>query len=220
MGLVRTVDPVVEPITLDEAKTQLEIDSSWRDVFITALITASRMWCENWTRRSFITQTWTLTLDEFPSVSDVVLPIGSERYLEAFSGYRRGIIYLDRAPLQAVQSIKYTDQAGNTGITLDPSVYQVEAGSGCEARVQPSYAMSWPPTRIQMETVQIIYTAGYGDAEANVPQPIKQAMLLQLATFFSMRESVALTAVKGKMDLPEVASVKALLDPYQLWRSG
>ena len=219
MGLIRTVDPAVEPISLTTAKLHLNIESTDWDTLITGLITAARVACEEYTRRSFITQTWQLTLDAFPSTSED-LPIGLERRIEAISGYRRGPIYLDRPPVQfPLVSFKYIDTNGNLqdidSNLAAPTMIQVEKGSGVEPRIWPAYQTSWPPTRYMMETVIVTYQAGYDSDGTKLPQMIKQAMLLQIATWFKYKENLVIST-PGELSL----GVKYLLSPYKVWRAA
>src|SRR6185312_8936387 len=58
--------PAVEPLTLDEAKSYLRIDTADEDATVTALIAAARLHVEALTRRALVTQTWRLTLDAWP----------------------------------------------------------------------------------------------------------------------------------------------------------
>lgn len=216
MGLKRTTDAAIEPISLAEAKQHLYVDTNDQDALITLLIKRARMWAEEFTRRAFIEQTWQLTLDEFPAAGNAPPP--GERAAESFSGYRRGIIRLERPRLISVTSIKYTDVDGNLNQTLSSSLYQVETGSDIEARILPAYACSWPATRYQMECVQVIYKAGYGDEALDVPEAIKQAILLQLGTYFSQRENIAVDGPKSR--LPTNATAEVLLEPYCVWSAA
>lgn len=53
--------PSVEPITIEEAKIFLRIDTNEEDSLISSLISAARMHAEKYTCRSFLTQRWELT---------------------------------------------------------------------------------------------------------------------------------------------------------------
>ena len=55
-----------EPITLTEAKNFLRVDHSDDDTLISALITASRQMCEEYTRRILVTTTVDEYFDKFP----------------------------------------------------------------------------------------------------------------------------------------------------------
>lgn len=216
MGYLRTLEPSTEPITLAEAKAQCSVDTSDFDDLLNALIVGSRSWVENYLRRSLITQTWHAYFDEFPA-NDRAFNVGPERSAETYNGYRRGTIYLPFPPLISVTSLKYVAIDGTLTTLVANTDYQVETTTGAEARIIPAYNASWPATRLQMEAVQVIYTAGYG-AASDVPQPIKQAMLLLIAAWFKNREATAdeFEALKKKVPF----AVECLLDSYKVWRSA
>ena len=57
MALVMTTGPVVEPLTLTEAKAHLRVDSTVEDPLISSLITAARQHIETTLTIALITQT-------------------------------------------------------------------------------------------------------------------------------------------------------------------
>jgi uncharacterized phiE125 gp8 family phage protein len=65
-SLKRAAQPVVEPVSLSDAKTHLRVDTESDDDQILALISAAREWCENYTQRTFVHTQWTMTFDTFP----------------------------------------------------------------------------------------------------------------------------------------------------------
>mgnify|MGYP000365478232 CR=1 FL=1 len=74
MALTISSEPAVEPISLAEAKAHLRVDTSADDSLITSLIVAARKYFEERTRRSLITQSWKLTLDDFPTEFTLTRP--------------------------------------------------------------------------------------------------------------------------------------------------
>ena len=89
--------PAIEPVTLEELKDHLRVDSVDEDALLTGLLAAAREWCEGFQNRAYITQTLQLWLDEWPAGNAIVLP---------------------RPPLQSVASVKYygTDDTEYTQI--------------------------------------------------------------------------------------------------------
>src|SRR5262245_14803327 len=103
-GLVRLSGPQGEPVSLDEARQHLRVTDPVDDGIILGQLAAAREWCETWTGRSFLTQTWRLTLDVFPPGAP------SAQWAEWSDWTNAGPIYLPRAaPLQAVSSVQYAD---------------------------------------------------------------------------------------------------------------
>src|ERR1043166_7768030 len=76
MSSILLAGPVVEPITLAEAKHFLRVQHDDDDDIITALIAAARVHVETQTRRALITQRWRLTRDAWPRTYwAVLLPV-------------------------------------------------------------------------------------------------------------------------------------------------
>lgn len=151
--------PASEPLTTAEAKARLRVTVSDEDTDIGNLISEARAACENECGRAFVTQTWSLYLDEFP---------GGD-----------GSIRVPRPPLQSVTWIKYYDADG-VQQTLDSSTYLVTTGAE-PARVTPVPGQWWPATQSgRPEAVEVRFVAGYGLAAA-VPYEAKAAMYLVIA---------------------------------------
>ena len=66
MGLQLVTPPAAEPVSLSEAKEHSRITGTDEDDLITTFIEAAREYCEEYQNRAYITQTWDLSLDEFP----------------------------------------------------------------------------------------------------------------------------------------------------------
>lgn len=159
MGLRVVTSPTVEPITIAEAKTHLRVTDSGEDDRIAALIAAAREEAETITGRAFITQTWRLTLDRFPLCGPIELP---------------------RAPLQSITSITYVDSDGASQTWAN---YRVSTNSE-PGRVEPAYNEVWPTIRDVTEAATITYVAGYGDTSRDVPNGIKNALLLMVESYY------------------------------------
>lgn len=157
-SLTRTSPPSGEPISTAEAKAHLRVSASTDDTLIDAQIKGAREWAEGYTGRAFITQTWTMTLDEFPNACR---PTGAR-------------IEIPRPPLTSVTSVKYYDAAGAQQ-TLVAGTDFVLIKDGDRAWVAPAPTKSWPTSRTQDDAVEIVYVAGYGNAAA-VPELVKRAL--------------------------------------------
>jgi uncharacterized phiE125 gp8 family phage protein len=161
MSLKPVTTPSEEPVSLQEARAHLRLESR-EDEYLTNLITAAQRHCESFLGRALITQTWDLMLDCFPA-DEIEIPL---------------------PPLQSITYVKYKDTAGVLQ-TLDISCYIVDANSQ-PGRVSPAYGQSWPSTYDEIQSVQIRFVAGYG-AAADVPQSIKSAILIKLADLYEHR---------------------------------
>lgn len=187
MGLVRTVAPLNPPVTVEEAKQHLSLVEKTHDALVSRLVEAATE-CAEWTTwRALVTQTWRLTLHEFPCR-----------------------LWVPRPPLQSVTSIQYVDTDGNLQ-TLDPSLYTIAADSQ-PAYIVPAYNQVWPATRCQPEAVKVTFVAGYGSTGEDVPQRIRQAILLIAGNWFANRESVQVGA-GAVSELPQ--SARWLLEAFK-----
>ena len=178
MGFQQTVGPVLEPVSLADAKEHLGVFHPASDGRITALIMAARQFVEEWTGRQLITATWKLTLDTFPA----------------------GIIRLPKPPLITVSSVKYYDQDGVLQ-TLATSVYQADS-SDEPARFGLQSGEAWPSIEDgRYGAVEITYTAGYGAAASSVPPAIVHAVKLLIGHWNENREAVSTGSVSTEIAL-------------------
>jgi uncharacterized phiE125 gp8 family phage protein len=165
MTLMLMSGPAAEPVSLEEARAHLRLDTTDEDTMLGAFITAARMALEGETRRAFVTQSWRLILDQWPGAS-VSLPL---------------------APVSAVTEIAVEDPNGSTRMVA-ASLYETALAGNVPRVVARA---GWPMPARRVGGIHIDFTAGYGAAEA-VPQPLKQAILLLSAHWFENREPVSL----------------------------
>lgn len=194
MALTLITPPAVEPLTLAEAKAHLRVDTTDDDDLIAALLTASRSFCEEWTGRAFVTQTWELVLDEFSS------DLNADE------------IEIPRPPLQSVTSVKYDDSDG-VEQTLATDQYDVDTVS------QPGWVVpittGWPSVVWQgINAVRIRYVAGYAPSDDspptstdNIPGAIKAAIRLYLGQLYDQREDIVVGTIVNKVPSGSVQSI-------------
>jgi len=182
---VTPADPVV---TKDDAKLHLRVDHTDDDAYISSLIGVATTAAAERLERTLGLRTWDLRLDS----EDV----------------RRGFdIRLPGPPLVEVLSVKYrdTDGAEQTLAPANYHVYGIEAPYG--GRIRLKSGVSWPSMEFGPEAVTVRYKAGY----AEVPEPIKQAILLMIGDLYASRGE----KIRGEM--VEEPTIKALLAPYRMW---
>lgn len=186
--------PAIEPIHLEEAKAHLRVDHTADDALIAALIRTAREQVETYTGRTLITTTFDYSLPAFPAC---------------------GFIDLPNPPLQAVTSITYTD-AASTATVWDSSNYLVST-RGVRGRIVPAYGVSWPAfTARPVDAVAVRYVAGYGAGAGDVPEGMRQAMLLLIGHFYENRQAVASQSAGNLFVLP--LGVETLLSTH--WAKG
>lgn len=156
-GLRTVTGPADEPVTLAEAKARLRITIDDEDSDLESLIREARALCEAGCQRAFVTQTFDMTLDEFPQGCG-----------------DRNAIAIPRPPLASVSWVKYYATDG-TLATIDAADYYVSTASE-PGRIAPVLGY-WPATLDRPDAVQIRFVAGFG-APADVPPEVKAAILV------------------------------------------
>lgn len=191
MALVLTSGPATEPVTVAEAKAFLRIDHYSEDVLLGSLVLTSRLHIEAALGLALLSQTWKLALDDFPS---------------------DGIIELPLSPVAGVASVRVLTADG-AALTLDAAAYEIDTASR-PARILRSPGAYWPPPGKRSNGVEIEFTAGFGASSADVPAPIRQALLLLVAHWYEHRDPVEIGASETRVP----ATVSALLEPYKVKR--
>jgi hypothetical protein len=172
-GSVREVTaPVALAVDPDVALAELGLGVSEMGR-ITRLISQATDLAEAYTNRAFITRTFTLTLDQFPTGQLPWWDGVRDGTVRAFAG--DGIITIPKPPLVAIDSVQYFTLA-NTFLTVDPSTYYVDASSE-PARVVLNYGQLWPVDTRDRAAVVVTYTAGYGNSAAAMPPAIEAGIL-------------------------------------------
>ena len=204
--------PVIEPVTITEAKDYMRISDDDDNALISNLIVAARTAAESYTRRAFITQTWKLLMDNWPATRSNQWWDGVRQLpISEVKGQR--FITMPLAPLQSVTTIiTYSDD--DTASTFASSNYQVSAYSGDfanQGRVTLRTSGSgWPDFTRNADGIEITFVAGYGSASSDVPYQIKQAILSEVAKLYEDRGSCEGGAC---CDI-----AKRLLDPFRVIR--
>ncbi len=190
-SLVRQTQPAVEPVTLAEAKAHLRVDTADDDTYITGLVRAAREWVEQYLDRTLVHTQWVMRFDKFPP--DGTLDIELPRPPMVASGTATAV------------ALTFTYENGDTA-TYSTASFRVDRASTPGA-VKTNYGQTWPPHRQDDNAISVTWWAGYGPSGSDVPQGVKNAMLLYVHELYEKR---------GNAEPPEAA--KALLDAYR-WGS-
>lgn len=189
MTLVMTTSgPLAEPVSVADAKAHMRIDSAAEDALIASLIVTSRLHIEAALGLALLTQAWSYFVDAWPRSREVVLPL---------------------KPVQAVTSVRVWSQDG-TSQTLSADSYTLD-GEGTPPRLVLSRSAAPPAPGRNASGIEIAFSAGYGDTGADVPAPIRQALLLLVTHWFENREPHRASA--SDTEIPHMVS--ALLAPYR-----
>lgn len=160
-----TSGPSSEPITLSEAKKQLEISES-DDAHDEQLRTAIQEAREQWEADTdSITCYQTLRIKTEACIDMLVLP---------------------KKPIVSITSIKYYDTT-NTQQTLSTSIYSLDTA---KAQIRLKYLQVLPSALDRWDAWEIIYQSGYSQDGTLVPAIAKRAMLLLVGHYFENRDMI------------------------------
>jgi uncharacterized phiE125 gp8 family phage protein len=175
------------PVSLTEAKSHLKVDTSADDTYITSIIKAATQLSEEYTNRFFINTVIDQTCSSFADLET-----------------------LFKSKVNDVQYVRYYDSNNNLQ-TLNATVYD-KMLSYEPSQIQLAKNQSFPTITKRNDAVICRYTVGYGGSASDVPEIIKQAILLTIGNFYANRESV----IVGRMvsELPQ--NSKWLLDTYKV----
>jgi len=162
------------PVSLELTRMHLRNeDLRVDDALVRALILSATQNIEAQYGIALLEQTVVQTHSAFPASSDTPM-------------------LLRIAPLLSVTSIAYIDAAGATQ-TWSASQY-TSGRFNNTAFIVPKIGYSWPSGLAKMpNAVTINYDAGYGTKSENIPEPIKQAILLNVGWLYENREDPTAT---------------------------
>lgn len=198
--------PSYEPVTLIEAKTHLEYIGTSKDAYINSLIITARNLCERYTGLSFVTQERRVKLDAFPLYGEpIIVPYG---------------------PVQTIDSFTYLNDDGTTTTMVSGTDFTADIHSGyCRlfALGTDGEVDAWPTdARKFPQAVTIEYTTGFDEAvNEPLPEQIKQAILLQVASMFENRQDEVAGSI-NMMNWNKISwNSEALLDSVKVsWNAN
>lgn len=176
-----TAAPATEPVSLAEAKAHVRVTSSDHDTVLGIYITAARQFVENYTGLKLVEQTVQFSRRNFRL--HMPLPV---------------------APIQSL-SISYVDPDEATQ-TLATSTYQVEGLNTLRPVLHKDPDANWPDLDDGPEVITVEAVVGF----TTMPEDLKNAMLLLIATWFDRRETAV---IGGAVEAPFAAT--ALLENYR-----
>jgi len=160
--------PAVEPVSLVEAKAFLRVEHDDDDDIITALIAAARSHVEAQTRRALITQTWRLVRDAWPG---------------------DGRLKVAPAPLRDIAAARVFDADGFAH-AIDTQAFTIDMSDTSPVIGFAPWSLAGPGRMVA--GIEIDVEVGYGDAPADVPEPLRQAVRLLIAHWYENRGLAAI----------------------------
>ena len=187
MALSLVTDVTSEPVSVDDQKVHLRLDSDADDAYVARCIKAARQWIEGQTKRAIMPQTWDYSIDfGWP-----------HRYGFHRIDYPLNPVAVESSPI--VDSVTYVDDDGNSQ-TLAVSQYTVVARTN-NSYLVPAFDVTWPTVRNVPNAITVRFVAGY----STVPEDLNRAVMILAGYYYEIRETGA--------DAPE--SVEALISPFR-----
>ena len=222
-----TVEPEVEPVSLDEIYSWLRLDPEGSppthpdEAMLRSLIKAGRQYVEKSTRRSLVAQTILYSIidqDPYPGAPEGVMGWFSGCYylppvnLPGPSGWNR--IELFRPPVIGVLSVSSIDADGNP-VVMAPASYRLVNSGTQVAFIESIGDAAWPQSGVAGRGLQILYRAGYEgtgsppDLTDGIPEDIKTAIKLWVQRMYD-------PLAKDQSDVYDEA-IKNILTGYQVY---
>lgn len=164
----RVSAPASLPVSLAEAKEQLRVDTSADDDFIQRLVEAAteQLDGDGELGRAMINQSWA-----------------------EWSGPSPEAVKLTMGPFQSLTSVEYYDTDGALQ-TATLSNFETRK-DGDFVTCRPKTGFAWPATQDRDDAIKITYVAGFGATSADVPQPLRHAVLMLVTHFEQNRSAIA-----------------------------
>jgi uncharacterized phiE125 gp8 family phage protein len=188
MSSILLAGPAAEPLTLAEAKTFLRVVHDDDDELIGVLISAARSQVEAATRRALMTQTWRLSRDAWPI---------------------DGRLAVTPVPLRAILAVRVF-RADGAAHDIAAAAFAADAAAAPAVLAFAPGALPAPGRRVG--GIELDIEVGYGEAAADVPEPLRQALRMLVAHWYENRGLAAI----GQQVALLPAAVSALIAPYRV----
>lgn len=186
---VRVITAPEPFVAWELAKKHLRIDDDEDQAYVESLIAAATAWVDgpdSWVGRAFGPQLLEWRLDVWPSADAFRMPF---------------------TPELEVASVKYVDLGGIEQTWAFPT---------------PLYFENLPDIRGRAGDIRIRYWAGYGKRDpqdatkwiAEVPKPVRQAVLLIVGHWYANREEVVTGTITAQVPM----AAEALLSTFRVFR--
>lgn len=160
-----TSDALVLPVTASELADWAKLDDS--DPAITTALYAATSAVISFLSLDLIQRTWTLTHEDWPMIGSVKYPSLSPQV----AGYKT-VIDLPYANLISVTSVEVNGEAYTD--------YRVVKGKPDKLRFD---SVAWHDS--DNPAIEVVYEAGYGAASGDIPEPIKQAIIMAASYMYN-----------------------------------
>tara|TARA_R110000824_G_scaffold80166_4_gene201823 strand:- start:2361 stop:2939 length:579 start_codon:yes stop_codon:yes gene_type:complete len=177
-----------EILTTAEVKLHLKVDTSADDTLILNLIKAATQSAEIFTNRFFIETEVYMNCDQWHEISP-----------------------LYKSPVLEMVNVKYYDSASDSHTLLNGTNYILD-NSAKPARLTKSVTGEFPGLSERKPAINIRYKVGFGETASDVPEGIKQAVLLTIGNWYENRQEIVIGRIAT--ELPK--SAQYLLEQYKV----
>ena len=160
MTMFLVTPPVLEPVTVADARAFLRISTDSEDDILRRIIKTARELVEADTGLALIDQTWRLRVDRWP---------------------RSGRLALFKYPVKAVTAV-VAYRCDGSAISMEPEEFMLQHGR----RPQRVYMAQYPDAQ-SFCGLEVDFIAGFGETGVEVPDALKQAILTLSAHLYENR---------------------------------
>ena len=178
--------PVLEPLSVSDAKAFLRVEHDDDDTIIAALIAAARNHVEALTRLGLINQTWRIVLDGWPEQGRIKPRLG---------------------PLRSLAAARVYNELG-VASSIDTGRFVVDTASSTIAA--PGWSLPVPGRAVA--GIELDVNIGFGAAAADVLQILLQAIRMLVAHWYENRSLVSIGQSVAMMP----PSVNAMISSYRV----
>lgn len=182
--------PATTPVSVADVKAYLRIDETAEDTLLGTLIKIATEKVEQYIDKKLINQTWLTYFDSFP------VKYRNARQDDWWDGTQQMAISELSAPGDTIclpfgpmVSLTALNTYGDDDVAIPsaPSNYSIDT-VGPYGRISLKMGGVWPATVLRpVNGVEIEAVYGFGPTSADVPAPIKQAIILVVAKMFENR---------------------------------
>ncbi len=186
-----TVAPVNLPVSLDDVKEHLRLDptDTSQDAYLTLLIKTATSFAEKYTRRTFIDTTF-------------------ETFLSCFCC----CIELRRSKVTSIVSFEYLESGVLTAVDAD--IYYL-TDENAYAHILLEDGSTYPTPDVNAQAVKIVFVAGYGPDDTDIPDELKLALLNHIASLYENRGDCSPANATSKcMGIPSTS--KLIYDQFRI----
>lgn len=208
--------PATLAVSLDDLKAFMRVDGNTEDALITTFAKAAIARIEKYVSHKLITQTWEILYDRFPGygsveLGDVTGVVDASRSILNGCGNE---IELPFGRVQSVESFKTIDNDDNEYL-FAASNYSVDTVS-YQGRIALRLGQVWPATVLRsVNGIKIKVVVGYGDSADDVPEEIRQAIMLTVAKLYENRGDNSNSEFFGSAGFTLPNTAMMLLEPFR-----